>query len=137
MSLASAKPTTVVRPARARVSLAIIVLLALVGPQRLVQAQASQPIPDSAAARHVGEVAAVVGTVASVHTSRSGTTFLNFGSAYPNQDFTAVIFRSSASRFNNPAQWQGHRVVVTGAIRMYQGKPEIVLETPSQITLAH
>lgn len=90
-------------------------------------------IADSAAARHVGEAVTVEGYVAAVFTSRTQTTFLNFGRAYPNQTFTAVIFRSAASRFPNPRQWEGQRVRVTGQVRLYQGRPEIILEQPSQI----
>jgi len=88
---------------------------------------------DSQAASHVGQMVTVEGTVASVHTTRTGTTFLNFGAAYPNQTFTAVIFRSAASRFPDPQQWSGKEVRVTGQVRLYRGKPEIILEEPSQV----
>src|SRR5258708_28108079 len=74
-------------------------------------------IRDSAAASHVGQTLTVEGTVASVRVTRSGTTFLNFGAAYPKQTFTAVMFRSAASRFPNPQQWEGKRVRVTGKVR--------------------
>lgn len=98
---------------------------------------AQEPVvADTAASHHVGQTVTVEGSVASVHEARSGTTFLNFGSAYPNQAFTAVIFRSAASRFPNPQQWEGKRVRVTGQVRLYRGKPEIILETASQLTVA-
>ena len=93
-------------------------------------------VADSAANHYVGRAVTVEGTVASMHVTRSGTTFLNFGAAYPNQTFTAVIFRSAASRFPNPQQWEGKRVRVTGGVRLYRGKPEIVLEETSQLVLA-
>ena len=90
-------------------------------------------VPDSATAKYVGQTVTVEGTVANVHVTRSGTTFLNFGSPYPNQTFTAVIFRSAASRFLNPQQWEGKRVRVTGTVQTFRGKPEIILEEPSQL----
>jgi DNA/RNA endonuclease YhcR with UshA esterase domain len=93
-------------------------------------------IPDSAAAAYVGQAVAVEGTVVNVHATRTETTFLNFGSAYPNQTFTAVIFRSAVNRFPNPQQWEGKRVRVTGQVRLYRGRPEIVLEEQSQLVLA-
>jgi len=98
------------------------------GQQRVVR--------DSEAASHVGESVIVEGTVASVHVTRSGTTFLNFGAAYPKQTFTAVIFSSAASRFPNPQQWEGKRVRVTGKVRLYRDRPEIVLEASSQLAAA-
>jgi hypothetical protein len=51
-----------------------------------------------------------------VHITRSGTTFLNFGAAYPKQTFTA------GSRFPNPQQWEGKRVRVTGKVRLYRDR---------------
>jgi DNA/RNA endonuclease YhcR with UshA esterase domain len=90
-------------------------------------------IPDSAAVHHVGQTGTVEGTVVNVHATRTGTTFLNFGTAYPNQTFTAVIFRSAASRFPNPQQWEGKRVRVTGRVQLYRGRPEIILQEPSQL----
>jgi DNA/RNA endonuclease YhcR with UshA esterase domain len=90
-------------------------------------------IRDSEAASHVGETVTVEGTVASVHVTRSRTTFLNFGAAYPKQTFTAVVFSSAASQFPNPQQWDGKRVRVTGKVRLYRDRPEIVLEASSQL----
>ena len=74
--------------------------------------------------------------MASVHVTRSGTTFLNFGAAYPKQTFTAVIFRSAASLFPNPQQWEGKRVRVTGKVRLYRDRPEIILAASSQLAAA-
>lgn len=94
-------------------------------------------VPDSLAAQYVGQAVTVEGTVVKVTFSRrSNTTFLNFGQPYPDQVFTAVVFRSAASQFPNPQQWEGKRVRVTGRVRLYQGKPEIVLERPSQLQAA-
>jgi hypothetical protein len=106
--------------------------VAVVGPARPQQLV----IRDSEAASHVGQTLTVEGTVASVHTTRSGITFLNFGGAYPKQTFTAVIFRSAASQFPNPQQWEGKRLRVTGEVRLYRGRPEVVLEAPGQLVVA-
>lgn len=89
------------------------------------------------AARHVGENATVCGVVASATyaaRSRSQPTFLNLDKPYPNQVFTAVIFGSDRSKFGEPeVSLQGKRICVTGAIRLYRGKPEIILHDPSQL----
>ena len=115
----------------------MLVLALLVGSLVVGQARSQQPvIRDSEAATHVGESVTVEDSVVGVHTTRSGTTFLNFGAAYPNQTFTAVIFRSAASRFSNPQQWEGKRVRVTGRVRLYRGRPEVVLEAPGQLVVA-
>jgi DNA/RNA endonuclease YhcR with UshA esterase domain len=100
----------------------------------VVLLQASALTPDKAK-DHVGERATVVGVVTQVSVSRGGTTFLNFGAKFPNHVFTAVIFKSAASQFPEPQQWDGKRVNVSGAIQLYRGKPEIVLNTASQLRL--
>jgi len=98
------------------------------------QAYAQQrTIGDTAAGSVVGQTLTVEGTVAGVTVLRTGTTFLNFGAPYPNQTFTAVIFRSAASGFPNPQQWEGKRVRVTGKVQLYRGKPEVILNETSQL----
>lgn len=106
---------------------------------KLLVAQAQRPrvISDSQAAQYVGQTVTVEGIVAQVSvSSNSGTTFLNFGARFPNHTFTAVVFRSAASQFPNARQWEGKRVRVTGEVRLYRGRPEIVLEEARQLVLS-
>jgi DNA/RNA endonuclease YhcR with UshA esterase domain len=85
------------------------------------------------AAKHVGETAIVTGRVDSFHQSGKGNIFLNMGGAYPNQAFTAFIPSGSAAQFPNAQQYDGRTVGVTGKIQLYKGKPEIIVNSPSQI----
>jgi hypothetical protein len=76
------------------------------------------------------------GTVASTHyapRSRGQPTFLNHGHAYPNEDFTAVIWGENRSQFRTPEDLEGHRICVTGQITLYRGKPEAILDSPLQL----
>ena len=75
----------------------------------------------------------VRGLVAGVYTSKSRTTFINFGKAYPQHTFTAVIFASASDRFKDPQKWNGKVITVTGRIKDYKGKPEMVPEAPDQV----
>ena len=61
-------------------TIATMVLVSLVFVHPALKGQ-NQEIADREAASHVGETLAVRGTVANVHTSRAGNTFLNFGPA--------------------------------------------------------
>ena len=102
-----------------------------------VAAQEQRVITIAQASHSVGQTVTIEGQVAQVsHSGKSNTTFLNFGARYPNQTFAAVIFASAADRFPNPAQWEGRNVRVTGRVRLYQGRPEIVLDVPSQLVAA-
>src|SRR5215813_4448493 len=85
------------------------------------------------AAKHVGEVATIKDRVDGVHQSGKGNIFLNMGGKYPNQAFTAFIPSSSAAQFSNPQQYEGRTVAVSGKIALYKGKPEIVVNSPSQV----
>jgi DNA/RNA endonuclease YhcR with UshA esterase domain len=87
---------------------------------------------------HIGESATVCGIVASTKfaaNSRSQPTFLDFDKPYPNAVFTAVIFGSDRQKFGTPEMsLRGKRVCVTGQIRDYPGRPEIIVNDPSQLT---
>ncbi len=90
-------------------------------------------IPDSQAVSHVGQIQTVQGTVSNVHVSGKGTVFINFGASYPNQDFTAVIFASSAAAFGDVMRLEGKKLAVTGPITMWKGKPEMILRAPASL----
>lgn len=96
------------------------------------------PITPEDAAGHVGETATVCGVVASgkfLANSHSQPTVLELDRAYPNAVFTAVIFGEDRAKFGTPEKsLRGKRICVTGSIRLYRGKPEIVLGDPSQLT---
>ena len=115
--------------------LAAVALIAACGSVPATRAVAEEvTINDQDASKHVGEHVGVQGVVADVFISGRGDIFLNFGNRYPQQTFTAVIFRSSAGLFDNPAQWKGREVIVRGTIKLYKGRPEIILKDPSQLS---
>ena len=86
------------------------------------------------AAKHVGQTTTITGTVDGVHQSGKGNIFLNMAGTYPNQAFTAFIPSASAAQFPNPRQYEGRTVSVSGKISLYQGEPEIIVNSPSQIS---
>ncbi len=86
-----------------------------------------------AADKYYGQVKTVEGVV--VASNNTGKVcFLNFHQNWRNY-FTAVIFASDFDKF--PAHPEDHylnrRVRVSGLIKEYRGKPEIVLKSTSQI----
>jgi DNA/RNA endonuclease YhcR with UshA esterase domain len=97
----------------------------------------STTISPTAAINHVGESVTVCGVVASAkfaeRTNRQPT-FLNFGTPYPNQVFTAVIWGSNRGRFAYPPETlEGQTICVSGKVELYKGKAEIIVSTPAQI----
>jgi hypothetical protein len=68
------------------------------------------------------------------HQSGKGNIFLNMSGKYPNQAFTSFIPSASAAQFPNPQQYEGQTVAVSGKIILYHKKPEIIVNSPSQIS---
>lgn len=81
----------------------------------------------------MGQRVVVEGTVVAVYTSQMGTTFLNFGAVYPHQDFSAVILAANSLSFPSIQNVQGRRVEVVGVVRLYRGKPEVILRSAGQL----
>jgi DNA/RNA endonuclease YhcR with UshA esterase domain len=95
-------------------------------------AQAETITPQDASS-YVGRSVIVEGVVRQVSTSRSGTTFINFGGRYPNHVFYAVIFKKYSNRFSNVRSYDGKIVAISGTVSLYKGMPQIILSSPSQI----
>ncbi len=92
-------------------------------------------ISPTEASRHIGEIATVEGQVSQVHIdARSGVTFLNMGGRYPSNAFTGVIFSDYAGQFPGVGSLEGQVVRITGKLKLYKGKPEIILRKGSQIS---
>ena len=62
-------------------------------------------------------------------------TFLNLNEPYPRQIFTVVIWGRDRHFFNNAPEvlYRGKKVCVTGLVKSFRGKPEIIVVLPSQI----
>ena len=101
---------------------------------------AAKSIPSAQAQQHIGETATVCGLVATArfHATQQGRpTYLNFDHPYPNQTFTVTITEAARAAFSQPPEtlFNGKTVCVTGQIVDRRGKPQIVVEKPSQITI--
>jgi hypothetical protein len=95
-------------------------------------------ITASEAAAYIGQTATVCGNVVSTkyaYRSKGQPTFLNLDEPYPRQIFTALVWGSDRPAFGAPeTTYSGKSICVTGQIKSYRGKPEIIVRRPSQIT---
>lgn len=83
---------------------------------------------------HIGEYASVRGKLIEAYTSKSGTVFLDFCENYKTCAFSGVIFADDAKKFGDLSRYNGTIVTLTGKIVSYQGKAEIILSSPTQIS---
>jgi len=96
---------------------------------------ASECIDYTKAGEHIGEHGCVTGRVDHVFTSDKGNNFLNFCPNYKTCPFSAVIFNTDANKFSNIKGYGGKMVEITGLIKTYQGRAEIIINDPSQIKI--
>lgn len=81
-----------------------------------------------------GQKVIVHGVATGSKKSASGTNFVNFKGA----SFFLVTFKSDLSQFpdGEPTDlYEGKRIAVEGAVSIYQGKPQIKLTEPKQVTV--
>jgi DNA/RNA endonuclease YhcR with UshA esterase domain len=111
---------------------AVILALALAS---IAMPALAQTIAPADAGKHVGQTVTVEGAVSNVHTTGSGMTFIDMGGRYPDNPFTAVIFSDDAGKFPDADEFDGKTVDITGPVRLYKGKAEIILKSADQIKI--
>jgi micrococcal nuclease len=109
-------------------------------PATAAPGEALNTIPADQAKEHIGETNTVCGLVASARymdSTRAKPTLLNFVRPYPDHAFSVMIPNSARPKFKDPPEefFTNKTVCVTGAIIEYRGKPEIVVNDPSQIVI--
>lgn len=101
-------------------------------------AYAQDTISPEDAAKFIGQQKTVCGKVASAHftaKSKGQPTFLNLHKPYPNQVFTVLIWGSDHGKFEKPPNtlYAEKDICVPGTDTELPGRPEIIVEEPSQI----
>ena len=109
-------------------------------PSAMASVRVLETITAEQAQDHIGETNTVCGLVATARyhgTQPARPTFLNFDHPYPNQTFAVMIPDLSRAKFSSPPEvlFNGKTVCVTGLIVDRRGKPQIVVENPSQIVI--
>ena len=94
---------------------------------------ASDCIPVQSAHEHVGQNQCVTGKVLRVKAA-SGVHFLDFCEDQMACPFTVVIFSHDLKDVGDVRRLAGRTIEIHGAIKRYDGRPEIILTNISQIT---
>jgi len=97
----------------------------------LTNSYAQEQIASKDAKDYIGKTVQVKGKVASIFVSKKGNTFINFDDKSPNQTFTVVLMSETNVDISNIKE--GSILTVSGEIKEYKEKPEIVLEKSEQI----
>ena len=84
------------------------------------------------ASKYYDETLVVTGKVVEVNV-RPNITMLNLDQPFPGSPFTAVVFPENIGQFGDLRKLNNQSVEISGTVTEYRNKPEIILETPSQI----
>jgi len=102
-----------------------------------IQAQPPDIVRPHEAIDRVGDIAMVCGVIAStkyLKNTRGSPTYLNFDKAYPDQEFSAILFGKNRKNFVvKPETLTGYQACVYGKIKKYKGKAQIELVIEKQL----
>jgi hypothetical protein len=109
-------------------------LLGLMIPLSASLLSASDCIPIHEAGQHVGETKCVTGKVVRVKAGAGGVQFLDFCEDQMACPFTVVVFSHSLKDVGDVRRLAGRTIEIHGAVKVHDGRPEIILNRISQIT---
>ena len=92
-------------------------------------------ITPAKAKANIGKEVIIKGKIDQVVKSAAGNYFFNMGGKFPHNKFTAIIFKSDVKKFGRLNTYEGKEVEISGRIREYNDKPEIILDSLAQIKI--
>ena len=111
------------------------VRLVLLVPWLLGLALCGEAVDAGTAAGKTGEKVLMEDRIREVTIKDSGTVFLNFGAAYPDELLTAIVMKDTRPRFPGIESWAGKTVRIEGVVSDHGGHSRIILRERGQITL--
>ena len=94
---------------------------------------ASDCIPIHEAGQHIGETKCVTGKVLKIGLGNKGVHFLDFCEDHLACPFTVVVFPSDLRDVGDVRNLAGRIIEIHGTVKLYDGRPEIILNRISQI----
>jgi hypothetical protein len=95
---------------------------------------AADCIPITEAAQHIGEVKCVTGKVHRVKIGTRGVHFVDFCEEQMACPFTVVVFPADLKDVGDVRRLEGRMIEIHGAVKLYDGRAEIILNRVSQLT---
>jgi hypothetical protein len=93
-------------------------------------------VPYTRALEKVGEIACITGKVLEVHTTRTGSTYLDFCRDYRDCSFSVVIFGGDARRLRDVRVLEGREIRITGKVTGNARRAAIRWQKPEQLLVA-
>lgn len=90
-------------------------------------------LPIAEAPKKVGETVCITGKVLKVVEGKNGTHFLNFCEDYRQCPFSVVVFAGDLRQVGDVRHLEGKEIQIHGKVRLYGGRPEIILSDSRQL----
>jgi hypothetical protein len=94
---------------------------------------ASDCIPIHEASHHIGQVQCVTGKVLRIKTGIKGVHFIDFCEDQAACPFTVVVFPHDLKDVGDIRRLEGRVIEINGAVKMYDGRAEIILTRINQL----
>lgn len=98
------------------------------------RALAADCVPIQEAAQHIGEVKCVTGKVHRVKVGTKGVHYLDFCEDQSACPFSVVVFSHDLKDVGDVRRLAGRTIEIRGDVKLYDGRPEIILKRIGQIT---
>jgi len=99
----------------------------------VLSSRASDCILIHEAGQHIGETKCVAGKVVRVKVGIKGVHFLDFCEDQMTCPFSVVVFAHDLKDVGDVRQFAGRTIEIRGAVKSYEGRPEIIVRRISQI----
>jgi hypothetical protein len=130
---APGSPARQSRAARFAIQNFFAALVALIVTLGALPLSASDCLPIQQASQHIGETKCVTGKVIRVKVGLKGVHFLDFCEDQMACPFTVVVFSHDLKDVGDVRRLAGRTVEIKGDVKLYDGRPEIILRRISQI----
>jgi hypothetical protein len=97
-------------------------------------AAASDCLPIAEAGHHVGETKCITGKVLRVKEGAKGVHFIDFCADQMACPFSVVVFPADLKDVGDVRRLAGQVIEIHGPVKLYRGRPEIVLSRVGQLT---
>lgn len=112
---------------------AVFILLLVTFVFAAPRALASDCVPIQEAGEHVGETKCVTGKVHRVKVGAKGVHYLDFCEDQAACPFSVVVFSHDLKDVGDVRRLAGRTIEIRGDVKLYDGKPEIILKRIGQI----
>lgn len=110
------------------------ILLILLGIFLADSVYSQDTITPNDANKYIGKNVIIIGTIDQItHTTKA--IYLNMGGFYPKNTFAAVIFSKNFDSFKDIDSYLEKTVYISGNIKEFNGKPEIIIGSSSQLKI--